>query len=1258
MPETPLTITDPRFAPQEPSTSLSMDDIRALSGFTARGPIVRNLPRAEKSFEAKYANATSRSTGIPEDVLNALKALELRRAKGGKTVLGEAETEKAIRAAVEKSMPTPEDERSILDVPGNVVSDLKDIVMSIPRIPGALFNEAKRLTDLPSELAKVDDLADVTRLPGVAFLPGAYTLGNILEGTEGLEEAATHPLMTALDILPGAKAAAASTKVAKFAEAAAAERIAAGESIALNRANPIKTVLTKKLVEGADGPELANRVLGNVADMAGETRAAQAWQTAFGARTRANVAQPVNRANAVLQDLILSDKPIPKQFAHMTDAIEVARAGNGILAEGALKKYGIEPERIAQITSDMELNPAALDDLPANEQAWVDEYKAGRAKLDAYSRTGEFLKEIDGEMYTADQAKALGAARSRWNRKVYDVQTRSDRLFGRYVNHGYATAKEFRENFNPDGDGSDWTPELIEQIPAGLRPAFDAYQEWIANPTPDTRMAYQKKLNGVANGRTFLGSSSNVGKGGESAKSTLAEFQNLRKEVGKMAKRDKELDRIIVPARFAPKIQQIASENYIAQRFGHDPALVDRATDLYKRGLLDQMEGFNTKRDPMSPGWYDFIDRAAPMWKQLKEEGFDPIFVHRVAADQAERMSFPRVAAAPLTESQYKTRVLDMTPGVQDATVALQHEAIEILKKNVTDDVIATIADKVAVPLNDVRARYATRARRAAEANPLLNEGAHLDNLMRKTYEPYRPGHIFGGGEKLTASGGPELWIRKTDAQALRAMFNPKQYGIFSTIEPITGAMRTSVLGLSPRWHVNNILGGAIMVGVEGGWGVWKHAPEAWRAVKQLMAGEDPGLPPDFVASLGGMQRDAAEFQVRAGATMRRMVDQARHGDDVGAAPLKSPGPIREGFNKVVGGSYRLNQKFDDFYRAMAYLDGTDTALTKGLSREEAIRMGMQQATRTLQDMTELTAFEQSVMRQIFPFYNFYQHLLRFAFRYPMDHPARVAVTAAIARSEVENLGGLPRNFLEAFTWGDPDEEGNRKGFSLGGFNPYGSVGDLFTLAGWLGSSNPVAKTIFQQLGLDTMSGEPELFPQLTYDPAEGGLKIQTDNPVMQLIANTIPQSQIALELIGAKGDFKDMQSKNPEAAARLLRSQMGLPILYRTYNPDQKRMTAELDRQESVSKEESRLLKAGDLETIATDPRFAEVAAELAKHQEAGTLDSLRPNIYRPSMQQMIAGALGGQFGVDPFTPEERDAYNAQASVIAQTPGNNVNSR
>ena len=66
-------------------------------------------------------------------------------------------------------------------------------------------------------------------------------------------------------------------------------------------------------------------------------------------------------------------------------------------------------------------------------------------------------------------------------------------------------------------------------------------------------------------------------------------------------------------------------------------------------------------------------------------------------------------------------------------------------------------------------------------------------------------------------------------------------------------------------------------------------------------------------------------------------------------------------------------------------------------------------------------------MRQIFPFYNFYQHVMRYAVQYPIDHPLRVSITAPLARNEIEQLGGLPHSFLEAITWGDPDENGERR---------------------------------------------------------------------------------------------------------------------------------------------------------------------------------------------------------------------------------------
>lgn len=120
-----------------------------------------------------------------------------------------------------------------------------------------------------------------------------------------------------------------------------------------------------------------------------------------------------------------------------------------------------------------------------------------------------------------------------------------------------------------------------------------------------------------------------------------------------------------------------------------------------------------------------------------------------------------------------------------------------------------------------------------------------------------------------------------------------------------------------------------------------------------------------------------------------------------------------------------------------------------------------------------------------------------------------------------------------------------------------------------------------------------------------------------------------------------------------MIASQAGLPILMRTYNPDQKRISEELARQEAQTKEKQTALKSGDLDKIITDPRFAETAAKLAELQASGQLDSYRPNVYRPSTRQLITGALGGQAGFSPITPAEQDAYAEQVAVLNATPGN-----
>jgi len=1225
----------------------------------AGSPIVAALPATTKGFNRKYANETAESAGIAPEVFKALRAFDLDRAKGGRQVLSNEQTTKVVDAATNRTTPTPIPERKVGDVYGNFTGDLADLVKSIPRLPMALYEEGKRALNLPEELAKVDSLADITRLPGIDLIPGAYTAGNILEGTSGLKEAATHPLFTLLDVLPAAKAGAATTRVAKLAEAENAARIAAGEPIALNRTNPIRDVLTKKVVEGPEGPAIVRNYLGNAAAMVGDSRVGQAWTEAFGARTRQTV-KPVGLAANELQDLVTSTKPIPEKYASYAPVIESARTMNGLLAEGAEKRYGIPRERIAQLTEELQLAPDKLQGLPDNEALWVSDTRAQRAKLDTWLEEAGMLERFGDELYLPADAQALARTQQTWMGGVGRVINRTDRLFAKYIDRGGMKVGQFADELAANGG---WTPELAATIPEQIRPAFDAYQAWAAAPGPETLMDFRKATNRLANTRTNF--TAKVGAAGESGVSSLAEFQNLRSEIGKMQKLDRRLNADLAPARFQPAVSDRAVKDYIAYRFGDDAAKVDEAMAKYRDGLLSQIDGFSKKRvvdfDPVTgkkivtKGLNDFFEDAAGTWKQMAAEGFDPTYVHRVTPDQATAMAYPKVGLSDYTPANLKKRTYDVTPMVKDATVAMQHEAVELLKNKVTDDLIDTVANRVAVNGDDLRAQFLRRAQRAAELDPSIDVGAHQDRLIRKVYEPYDPGSLFGGGERVTMTGAPEQYIRRTDARALRKMFSRDGFNIFSTMDPFTGVMRTSLLALSPRWHIYNILGGGIMLQAQTSWGVWKNAPEAVSAVKKLMAGEDPGLPHQFVSSLGGMERDAAQYQVRAGATLRRMWDQVQHGDNAPGSLTtpREPGAIRQGFQKVTAKSYQMNQMVDDFYRTLAYLDGFDTSITKGMPREEAVQMGLHKASKVLQDMTELTPFESTVMRQIFPFYNFYQHVMRYAVQYPIDHPLRVSITASLARNEIEQLGGLPHSFLEAITWGDPDENGERSGMSLAGLNPFSSTAGLFTLAGWLGSTNPIAKTIIEQLGIDTQSGQPELFPQLAYDEMKGGLTIQTSDPITGLLVNTIPQSAIALEILGAKDDYAKLKAKNPAAAARMMASQAGLPILMRTYNPDQKRISEELARQEAQTKEKQTALKSGDLDKIITDPRFAETAAKLAELQASGQLDSYRPNVYRPSTRQLITGALGGQAGFSPITPAEQDAYAEQVAVLNATPGN-----
>jgi hypothetical protein len=107
----------------------------------------------------------------------------------------------------------------VLRVGENAASDLRDIVLSLPRLPGFMLQEPKEILDpetgiAPSLGAATEALgkgdirgavAQVAGAPGVRLVPGSYTaemLGGGREGDRGPGELVEHPVFTLLDLLP------------------------------------------------------------------------------------------------------------------------------------------------------------------------------------------------------------------------------------------------------------------------------------------------------------------------------------------------------------------------------------------------------------------------------------------------------------------------------------------------------------------------------------------------------------------------------------------------------------------------------------------------------------------------------------------------------------------------------------------------------------------------------------------------------------------------------------------------------------------------------------------------------------------------------------------------------------------------------------------------------------------------------------------------------------------------------------------------
>jgi len=666
---------------------------------------------------------------------------------------------------------------------------------------------------------------------------------------------------------------------------------------------------------------------------------------------------------------------------------------------------------------------------------------------------------------------------------------------------------------------------------------------------------------------------------------------------------------------------------------------------------------------------------ARRSWMELAANNMAPRYVHRVSPKRAAQMADSRPLNYIPSVSQAKARLWDPSPTVDDVAVSVQHRAYEILMRRAMDETYTALTSTYGRTYSDLVKRYSAIAEKAYAANPKLSFDEHLTSLIRKEWSPMSAAEYTGAKTPSPSSPrsitsdleGTTTMVPKHIVDNIEAI-RPRDPNAIQTItDPLMRTFRTSLLPLSPRWHLYNIFGGAIMAAMkfENPIAALKFAKDAAR-----MASANSDLNASWVKRLGdeatrtmgdynmplSQGRRHAEFaertglskrphraqmevatavtrNVAAGGTLRKLWDQMQ--------------PVRDKANNAIETSYAFNTWFDDFYRSLAMMYGESTALKRGSTAAAAADEGLQLASDVLMRWDRLTPGERSVLRSVFPFYSWIGHLVKYVSKYPASHPIRTQVLSAIARTEQQDFGtGLPQRLYSLLFMGDTDGEGKVRAVNLDGFNPFRDVANYATLVGFIAggqdtggslaaitaNANPIIGWSLQMVGVDPSRAAPDLYQDLEYDPVTGGLKVRNDSastPWMAALNNIIPQTRTIGMLVNQSDDFKRLYASNPDAAARQLASAWGLPVVTRKIAVGEEIIKAEAIRYNAQTAAWNDAKRTGDLSSSGPAGAYPNLDSyrrqmQIVRDTQPQLIEEMTPEApVSPNAWELVKGAI-----------------------------------
>lgn len=692
----------------------------------------------------------------------------------------------------------------------------------------------------------------------------------------------------------------------------------------------------------------------------------------------------------------------------------------------------------------------------------------------------------------------------------------------------------------------------------------------------------------------------------------------------------------------------------------------------------------------------------------IRRKGDPVAFVHHVTQRSVEGMNMRKLLEFKPKPSQIKARVMDVSPWVHDMQVAMQHRTFELVFQAYYDEMFRQLVDPngnlaqhvldrqqefglsygsipdefdspIARTYNQLTRQLEPQFRRLWDNGRVDPTTSYRDGLKRyveERYEKWDPESMITfqstkwnpkkktvienvNGKPVVVSM-PDIYIPKAFAKALRDLGNQPMTS--KVWDPIMNAFRYAVLPFSPRFHINNILGGAMMLMLDQGPVTLANLADARQLLKEGFL-EDPrtgariNLTPEVRASMGQQQMFVKEFQtLRGQGVATALADKLGFSPEAIRSMAGNTDALREAFNKAVDFSFKFNQVTDDLYRATAYITEHKRLVKQlvkdGKTLDEAYEIAGKEAVgavrRVLHTWDSMAPFERTVIRNVIPFYGFLSHITKFAIKFPYDHPFRAAVMAGLTRAELDDMSLVPDKFLGMIPlpFGGSDQE--EAFLNMTGANPFSDVADMFTLEGFAGTINPLITTLGEQLGIDFMTGGPSQDPLTGYDPYTGRPDWKPTSILSNLLSNTIPQTNVPLAIAGANPEYNAIASSDPEAAQRYLLSSVGIPSMYRTFDMTQEALKEQYYRKQVMNTTLNQALQSGKYRVAEQQyPQFAPIFSAVQELQATQPQQATVPDLVsaQESLKSAITGNRGGLEGGPQDLEEARQVLARAAS-------------